>query len=225
MKPRYLSKEEIETDAARLLEDYGRAHGEVKKPPVPIDEIAESQLQVTVDLDDLPALTGVPDALGATWANQRQVIIDESLDPIEHPEKEGRYHFTLCHEVGHLRLHYEYLAEREPQLPLIPGCQSAPSVVCRLDGTRDRFEWQADYYSAACLMPRTWVYDAWEREYGSREPLYYDDCAFAWSMDGFYRKTASRFAAVFRVSRQAMSIRLQDLGLLRKARGLEFRWG
>ena len=86
------------------------------KPPVPVEEYPRKHLKLTLDFDDLHEKLGIPrdgeepEVLGALWAERGEVFIDESLDPDEHPEREGRYRFTLAHEIGHWCLHKNYLA-------------------------------------------------------------------------------------------------------------------
>jgi hypothetical protein len=41
----YLKKEVIEAEAALVLDEYGRAHGQVTAPPIPGGEIAELHLR------------------------------------------------------------------------------------------------------------------------------------------------------------------------------------
>jgi hypothetical protein len=55
-----------------------------------------------VEIDDLQSQYG-PDTLGAIFLDngERLIKIDQSLDPETHPEKQGRFNFTLAHECGH----------------------------------------------------------------------------------------------------------------------------
>jgi hypothetical protein len=103
----FRSEVEIEEAAQDLLNSYYRRNG-IIKPPIEIEEIL-SYLGLSLDLDNLSKVFGVPDALGALCVETRSVYIDESLDPVEHPATEGRYRFTIGHEVGHWQLHRQYL--------------------------------------------------------------------------------------------------------------------
>src|SRR5262245_58910044 len=118
----FLSAKEIESAATTLLVEFGGlGNGGRLKPPVPVEQILEKHLKLTLDFDDLHEKLGVPrdgeepDVLGALWAESGQVFIDESLDPDEHPEQEGRYRFTLAHEIGHWCLHKDYLTSPAQQ--------------------------------------------------------------------------------------------------------------
>ena len=97
----YLKKEAIEDAAALLLSDYGKATG----PPIPVDEIIELHLKLTVEFRDMLKLLGGGDVHGALWVNDNLIGVDVGLDPDKFPRRRGRYHFTLAHEAGHWRLH------------------------------------------------------------------------------------------------------------------------
>ena len=122
----FLSENEIRRSAALLLAEFGCLRDWTNAPPVPIEEVLEKHLKLKLDFDDLHGKLGIPrngeepEVLGALWAESAEVFIDESLDPDEHPEREGRYRFTLAHEIGHWCLHKDYLtspAQQEAALP------------------------------------------------------------------------------------------------------------
>ena len=238
---KYLSEQQIERDALGLLEAYFQEQGQPIQIPIPADEILETYLGLSLDFDDLQALLGVPDVLGALWADKREVFIDQSLEPDEHPEKEGRYNFSVGHEIGHWRLHRQYLANAKQQLSLFTDDKPEPTVICRTSQAKERVEWQADFFSSCLLMPRQQVLDAWSARFGSLKPFVYADVADqGWTRRTKYRglrptqeimsrtveemlepyarafdKIAKQFKPLFRVSTQAMRIRLENIGLLR----------
>ena len=221
MKAGYLSEEEIETATLATLGSYGRRFGEVSAPPVPVEEILECDLELDFGFEDLAAAGFGKDALGAMWAVERRVRVDSSLDPTEFPAKEGRYRFTVGHEVGHWQLHRHLFLASVGQDPLF-GASPVPSVVCRAGLTRKPpIEWQADAFAARLLMPRHMVTLAWEESRGAPDPLFLERQARSASSDRRRFGTdpaeemAYELSRVFRVSAQAMKIRLGDLGLLR----------
>ena len=99
-KVKFLKQDEIENAALCLLAEYGRKYGEVIEPPVPVDTILEGHLGLTFDFDNLAERIGIPDVLGATWIQDKVVLVDQSLDPTGNPRKEGRYRFTRAPVVG-----------------------------------------------------------------------------------------------------------------------------
>src|SRR6266446_2085305 len=167
----YLSEEQIENDAAALLAEFAQARDIVLKPPVPIEDIVEKHLKLGIEFDDTHRLFGIPrltfgqaDILGAIFFEERRIVVDESLDPEEHPEREGRYRYTLGHEAGgHWRLHRHLFARDPAQMSLV-GNDAGASVICRSSHVKEPVEWQAEFYSSCLLMPRPLVLNAWTTE-------------------------------------------------------------
>ena len=119
--------------------------------------------------------------------------------------------------------------------------QPEPTVICRTSQAKERIEWQADNFSSCFLMPRQCVLDAWSGRFGSLKPIVYADIAEqSWTRRPVrggmkpiglllrigieqmfephahaFDTVAREFAPMFRVSIQAMRIRLEKLGLLR----------
>jgi hypothetical protein len=238
IKVPFLTEEQIERDAEALLTEYEQKRGRLTAPPVPVEDIVEKHLKLGVEFDDLHQSLGVPrsgggkeaDILGAIFFGQRRIVIDETLDPVENPSKEGRYRFTLAHEGGgHWRLHRNLFAENPAQSALLEG-RIAPSMVCRSSQAKEPIEWQADYYAGCLLMPRRLVFGAWREMCGSLNPFiyeankanpYFNSGRSSWVGLGggtthqfAFRRIAQEFAQVFCVSVEAMRIRLENLGLL-----------
>ena len=144
----YIAEETIERDAEALLAQYAHAKGVEIRAPIPIDDIVEKYLKLRVEFNDLRRLFGFPggrkpDIFGAIWLKSGEIVIDESLDPEEHPLKEERYRFTLAHEGGgHWRLHRPLVQETRRSI-----------VVCRSSQANERVELQANLY-ASCLSDR-----------------------------------------------------------------------
>jgi len=218
---KYLRTEEIERSALGLLGAYARQFSTVIAPPVPVEEILESHLELDLRFEDLPALLDKPDALGATWVRRRKVGMDQSLDPTLYPARKGRYRFTVGHETGHWVLHRNLFLARAYQTSLF-GDDDQPSVVCRAGGGADPLEWQANQFAAYLLMPTDLVFEAWDRERGSRDPYVaaeeIAELSDRWGLEEDETPTvgiARALAEIFAVSGQAMQIRLVGMGLIR----------
>jgi Zn-dependent peptidase ImmA (M78 family) len=239
----YLAEKAIERDAEALLAEYAYARDLVIAPPIPIEDIIENHLKLGVEFDDTHGLFGIPrrglnigegpDILGAILFDQKQIIIDESLDPDENPSMEGRYRFTLAHEGGgHWRLHRHMYTGDSAQVSLFSET-STPSVVCRSGQSKERIEWQADFYASCVLMPREMVIKAWHDRFGNKKPRIFRRNeginvgeitdpemrrSFERSERGHFdqemHEFARPFAKQFQVSLIAMRIRLEKLGLL-----------
>ncbi len=217
---KYLPESDIEAEALCLLSEYGRKFGTVTQPPVPVDQILEAHLGLTLDLDDLPALIEQAGVLGATCVQERRILIDQSLDPSVFPAKLGRYRFTVAHELGHWVLHRHAFLEDPAQGRLFDG-HLKPAIVCR-SGSKERVEWQADCFAGHLLMPKAMVLAAWREAHGSLEPYIaadeLADLSARWGLAEDSRptvKVARDLARQFDVSGQAMQIRLVGLGLVR----------
>jgi hypothetical protein len=198
----YLSEEQIEREAAVLLAEYAQARGVIIGLPIPIEDIVEKHLKLSMEFDDTHRLFGVPrafggpDILGAMIFEEARIVIDESLDPEENPDKEGRFRFTLAHEGGgHWRLHRRLFPSRR---------SGKPAVICRSSQAKERIEWQADFYASCLLMPRDLVLESFD-------PTRFRGLPYSELMD--YK--ISPLAREFCVSTSAMRIRMEKLGLLR----------
>jgi len=246
IKVKYLTEDEIETDAKLLLAEYEDTIGEPIKLPVPVDEITTYHLALRLGFDDLhktlnrPMLSSQPDILGAIFVEKELVLIDQHLNPKHNPSMLGRYRFSVAHEIGHWRLHRHLFAKDRAQATMF-GRPAAPSFICRSSGAWKREEWQADFYSSCLLMPRKLVFQAWRDWFGNDHPL------VLWRKDGtidvdktirmlpkcvvsavishsfnpvcddqLRQHFARPFAEQFLVSPTAMRIRLEMLGLLHR---------
>ncbi len=211
----FLADAQLESAAQELLRRYAKWKGEPPRPPIPVDAIAEGVLGLTLEMGDLRTKLGKPDVLGATWLDDALVVIDSSLEG-----NEGRYCFTLGHELGHWQLHRPLREMDKVTFPLFsrePGAKATAAIVCR-DGQRDSAEIQADKFAALLLMPASDVRAAVKQVTG--QPL---------ALDNFVaRKKAGERIAELRdfaaevitkggftnVSNQAMQIRLEALKLV-----------
>jgi len=206
MKIKYLTKPAIEAEAGALLADFGHTRSPVAVPPVPVDDILESGLRLSLDLDNLPEMLGVAGALEATWVSTREVFVDQSLDPAEYPHNEGLYNETLGHAIGHWQLHRSYVST------------NPPGSFCCIPSSARILEREADYFSWCLLMPRLMVFDAWHSRANWSDwtvASIASPCASACCTDGFeYGAAACGMAHVFRVTVPTMQRRLEELGLV-----------
>lgn len=167
----YLSERALEDEGLLLLAEYGREHAEITGPPVPIDDIIEIHLKLTFELKDLAGLFGHGDVHAALWINKKLVGVDQSLDPVVHPNMLGRFRFTLAHETGHWRLHRKYYFQDPNQKTLLTENDTKPAYICRSSEAKKPVEWQADFFAACLLMPRKMVCKAWETQHGNLNPI------------------------------------------------------
>ena len=215
MKVPWISKEEIAKKATDLLEDFQTMAGYMVKPPVPVEDIIERSLGLRLIYEDLEKVFGSKDVLGATYVESKVICINERL--FEH-SSEGRLVFTCAHEAGHWVLHRRYVDAEE-------GDNSKDeAIVCRPSDAKAPIEWQADYFAACLLMPEKEIREAFQRVCGP-EPFIINNVRNGVeegtrSEEPFVEQWPFIAAAMCEaggfsnVSKQAMIIRLQDLGLL-----------
>ncbi len=189
----------IAREADILLKASLTSIGEEFKSPIPIETILEGYLDLALDFDDLTLTNGVSDVLAATFMNERVVTIQNSLVP-ETGGNLGQYRFTIAHEIGHWILHRKYFLIPENQTTLFNGIPQ-PDIVCRGGSKRDPAEIQADKFAAELLMPRDLIVKH-ARQFVAEGIAVQDSIA--------------PMATTFEVSKQAMSIRFDTLGLIQK---------
>lgn len=232
----YLHEKQIEREANLLLDEYALKFEPILVPPVPVDDIAEVLLNLTLEYLDMKTLFPCGDVHGAIWFQRSCIGIDQKLDPHTHPEKRGRYHFTLAHEVGHWRLHRHVFSKKTDQRSLFDDGTPHPDVICRSTEQSQPVEWQANAFASSLLMPRKLVFAAWDAFRKPAEgPVAIDEIRALYSCnsdesdwyvrgrlatDEKSRDTAMKetfckpLAETFQVSAEAMRIRLEQLSLL-----------
>ena len=232
----YLHQKQIEREADLLLAEYAEIIEPVVEPPVPIEELIGTVLQMRHCFLDMKTLFPYADVHGAVWFEDAMIGVDSVLNPDSHPRRRGRYHFTLAHETGHWRLHRQHYMKIPGERLLFDDDSPKPDVVCRSSERKKPAEWQADTFAAYLLMPRSLVYSAWsefrgddDRSVEVRElhaaragsPLFYrgkpaktEEEADNAVKEEFCRPLAERFE----VSREAMRIRLEGLKLIVRER-------
>ena len=199
----YLRKEKLEAAANDLLDEFASKNGLPLVAPIPVEDILEKHLGLTLEIDDLSARLKKKHVLGAICIDENLVLIDESL-----LGQEGRYAFTIAHEIGHWQLHRQiFLLERE--MPTLFDDEKPPSIVCR-DGAKAPEEFQANTFAAALLMPRQLMLEFFRR-LSSDGPLDatvdqragYEGACWMIEQGGFTN-----------CSKEAMQIRMKELGMV-----------
>ena len=106
-------------------------------------------------------------------------------------------------------------------------------IFCRVKDAKKPIEWQADYFASCMLMPEKAVKSAFYEIFGLQPlilynvkssycgPICYDPCVENWPIIAGKVKKAGGFE---NVSKQAMIIRLQDLGLVKNETHARMAW-
>lgn len=212
----WLSRNTIREHADALLSDYEASRGIPVEPPIPVENIIEAHLGFILEYEDLQGILGFDDIMGATWLDQKRIAINEKL-----LEKNlGRMFFTCGHEIGHVLLHSMYVSERE-----VDASQPyrEQKIVCRVKASKKRGEWQADYFAASLLMPEEKVRMAYERVFGTAPLIIHNKKScfdrlplfdLSWDRTKDFALMVMEEGNFSNVSKEAMRVRLEDLGLL-----------
>lgn len=217
IKVPFLKHAELDHAATELLRRYSDWKKAPVRPPIDVDEIVEGLLGLDLEVVDLQQVLKMNDVLGATWLEAGRVCIDESLEG-----KEGRFAFTVAHEVGHWQLHRPIIEMDKVTLPLFaakPGEKPAPAIVCRAQSRKQPAEWQADQFAARLLMPASDVRAVMQAAHGDL-PLALDGLEAsrrAGGLDQRLREIAGQVITEGKftnVSNEAMCYRLLDLKLV-----------
>ncbi|MCZ7583357.1 MAG: ImmA/IrrE family metallo-endopeptidase [Deltaproteobacteria bacterium] len=225
MKFPFHKRRDIEFMALELISEYGKKFGAIAVPPIPMEEIIDSHLNIYLRYTNLNPGKPTKVVLGELDVVKKELRVDESLDPDEHPEKEGRCRFTLAHEAGHWRMHRPLMIVEREQ-PSLFGQSTVEPIVCRTISRKDPIEWQADTFAGYLLMPKDMVLATWMNICGSLKPYVaageIADLSSRWGLAEDKTPTVSiarDMAKVFKVSGQSMQIRLAELGLVQMKEG------
>ena len=220
LKVPFLADPQIERATMELLRKYAKWKGAPARPPIPVDAITEGLLGLTLTVGDLRGRLGKNDVLGATWFDDAHVMVDSTLEG-----SEGRFSFTLAHEIGHWVLHRPIVEMEKVTVPLFarePDMKPSAAVVCR-DGQRDPAEIQADKFAARLLMPAAEVRAAVKLV--TTTPVLIERLEERRKAGELVSELRSLAAQVIErgqfsnVSNQAMQIRLVDLKVVQDPRG------
>ena len=145
------NKVDIEKEATKLINNYGNEIGRSIKPPIPVFEMIEF-LGYDVDFRK-DGLYENHNYLGGLLIDEKIVELNENLS-----NQEGRMHFTVAHEIGHIVLHANGDMKSEEQ----------SNSMCRTthesgDHKSDKIEREADAFASYLLMPKREVQDCFLR--------------------------------------------------------------
>jgi len=189
-----LSHDDIEKEAKHFLATYFADRDTPHVLPIPIESIAEHYLGYDIEISDEGVFAN-PLVLGGIMFDEKKIMVNAATE-----SHEGRYSFTLAHEVGHHVLH-----------KAIFEAANNDTMVCREDANKPIEERQADHFAGALLMPEDRMRQLYsdlkipKRQYSGK------------AMKAVARRvmTAGGFS---NVSNQAMIVRLRQLGLTKETK-------
>lgn len=155
MNPNDITLKHVQSAALKFLS----AHHSSLSLPIPIEEITEGKLGVSIQLiPGIKALLGI-DAF--ITANFKSIIIDEQCYT-SYPQ---RTRFSIAHEIGHKILHSDWYNHHGPK-----NIQEAFSFQEQLDSQTYKFmEIQADTFAGLTLVPTSCLRGELEKLVGTQQ--------------------------------------------------------
>lgn len=114
--------------------------------PVPIESIIDNQLKINIiPMPGLRNITNIEGADAFTYGDRSSIVVDNDIWK-NYP---NRYHFTLAHEIGHIKLHQQYF---DPHVDSIDTWMDYATSLG--DVQHDTMEDQANDFAGLVLVPR-----------------------------------------------------------------------
>ena len=154
-----LSDTDIEQVANNLLNDYENNSQWTPQCPIPVERIAEKHLGYRIEITDDDIYKDA-EILGGIIFADKVIQINGSIE-----DHDGRYSFTIAHELGHHCLHKELFQK----LGIEPD---AHAKMCRETGEKPISEQQADTFAAYLLMPSKLVKKAYIKAFGDTNEVF-----------------------------------------------------
>lgn len=198
-----LRRRDIDARAESFLQSVGVD----RSVPIDIEQIVERRLGLTLFIGRAEEIDQTDSVLGAIFFDHSEVFINEILMGAE-----GRFRFTLAHEVGHWVLHQGVVDPIDFAWPFVPGKRGQGRLVLCRNQDVSMIEVQANMFAASLLMP-FWAF-------ANRIHHHALDMKLA-RQDGKYQAAKNQFETLVRnlanefgVSNQAVRYRVHETSLL-----------
>ena len=154
-----LSDTDIEQVANDLLNDYENKYQWTPQCPIPVERIAEKHLGYCIEItdDDIYKDTEI---LGGIIFADKIIQVNGSIE-----NHDGRYSFTIAHELGHHCLHKELFQKLSME-------SDEHTKMCRETGEKPLTEQQADTFASYLLMPTQFVNKAYIKAFGDTNEVF-----------------------------------------------------
>jgi Zn-dependent peptidase ImmA (M78 family) len=156
--PPFMQNQAIEHEASNVLRGYFKSKGLPVTLPIPVENIVGKHLGLSFEIRELPDNY----ILGYYDAADRIIVVNEHIDPmINEAANQGRFNFTIAHEIGHHSLHRYLILNELSQFDLLNKSKQASRFICRKEDTVSRLEQQANRFASALLMPANLLKKKW----------------------------------------------------------------
>ena len=154
-----LLEEDIEQAANDLLSDYQNKFSWVPQCPIPVERIAEKHLGYRIEITDDDIYKDA-EILGGIVFDDKIIQINGSIE-----NHDGRYSFTIAHELGHHCLHKELFQKLSMD-------SDEHTKMCRETGEKPLTEQQADTFASYLLMPTKFVNKGYIKAFGDTNEVF-----------------------------------------------------
>ena len=154
-----LLEEDIEQAANDLLSDYQNKFTWVPQCPIPVERIAEKHLGYHIEITD-DGIYKDSELLGGIIFADKIIQVNGSIE-----NHDGRYSFTIAHELGHHCLHKELFQKLSME-------SDEHTKMCRETGEKPLTEQQADTFASYLLMPTKFVNKAYIKAFGDTNKVF-----------------------------------------------------
>lgn len=196
-----LTKQEIESqvlgDLAKYRHKYSEKYNKPAPTPLDVDNYVHELWGFGVTFEKIIEDSEEKETLGFLRPETQEVVVNEDCT------NQRRISFTVAHEAGHLALHGPLF---EIKNGIISGWKSLPlhESTKKSDTADIRREWQANVYAGSLLASKVEV-EEFLRELG----LIDNQTLIPFKLSEHLSKFEERFG----LSRQALEIRLEHLGI------------
>ena len=154
-----LSDNDIEQVANDLLSDYENNSQWTLQCPIPVERIAEKHLGYHIEITD-DGIYKDSELLGGIIFADNIIQVNGSIE-----NHDGRYSFTIAHELGHHCLHKEIFQKHSIK-------SDEHTNMCRETGEKPLAEQQADTFASYLLMPTKFVKKAYIKAFGDTNEVF-----------------------------------------------------
>lgn len=155
---KFLHQNVIEQASWNLLCDYSKSEKWKISTPIPVEQIAEVFLGYVIDLT-VDGIFSDASILGGIIFEENVIRVNGFIET-----QDGRFNFTVAHEIGHHILHKDWFYSQKNQQSLF-STKEVPTILCRDEGEKPRGEIQADKFAASLLMPESLIKKVFIQKY------------------------------------------------------------